>query len=110
MKWYSKTHIWFETENEKTVAGLSKHALDELNEIVLLSVDTGKFKEGDSFGVIESVKTASELICPCDMTVLNVNKDVELDPSKLDENTWIAEVKYEGDLITFEEYLRFVGK
>lgn len=108
MKFYSKTHVWFEKKDEMTYVGLSKYALDQLNEIVLLSVDVGKFKEGECFGIIESIKTASELICPIDMEVENVNQEVEKNPSKLDENTWIAQVVCEGDLMSEEEYLKFV--
>jgi len=63
---YTKDHDWVRKEGDLFVLGISDHAQDQLSDIVYLeSPEVGdSFAQGDSIGVVESVKAASDLYLP----------------------------------------------
>ena len=72
---YTKEHEWIRKEGELFVFGISDHAQDQLSDIVYLeSPEVGdSFAQGDSFGVVESVKAASDLYLPMGGEIVEVN-------------------------------------
>jgi glycine cleavage system H protein len=81
-KRYSKTHEWGAREGELIVVGVSDYAVEQLNrEIVFVELPpVGKsFSQGETFGVIEAVKTAADLYAPISGTVEAVNERIAND-------------------------------
>lgn len=113
-RFYSSTHEWVDIQEDGTaLLGLSEHAVKELGDIVY--VDPGEAGDelvaGEAFGDIESVKAASDLICPVDGKILEINEELLESPELLNEDpegTWIIKIKNPGDtdrLMDEGEYL-----
>ncbi len=72
---YSEDHEWLRIEDGEGVVGITAHAADELGDVVFVELpEVGrKLAKGETFGVIESVKTASDLFAPVAGEVVAVN-------------------------------------
>jgi glycine cleavage system H protein len=72
---YTTEHEWVKADGEHYVVGITAFAQDQLGDIVYIELpkvgDT--VEAGKPFGVIESVKTASDLYAPISGEVLEVN-------------------------------------
>lgn len=79
---YQATDEWIRLEGEEATVGITDYAQDQLNDIVFLELPAvgDTFAQGDSFGVVESVKAASDLHLPASGTVTAVNDAVEDEP------------------------------
>ena len=90
---YTAEHEWLRDEHDSTVTiGITDHAQAELGDIVyveLPAVGAG-ITQGESFGVIESVKAASDLFAPVSGTVTAVNGDLESAPQQVNEDPYGA--------------------
>ena len=75
---YSKEDEWIRVEGDGAFIGLTDYAQDSLSDIVYVELpDVGDaFSEGDSFGVVESVKAAADMFMPIDSEVLEINEDL----------------------------------
>ena len=77
---YAKSHEWLKVEGDCAKAGISSFAISQLTDLTYLqfNVDVGDtISKGQSFGDVESVKTASELYSPVSGEVVAVNKSLE---------------------------------
>lgn len=63
---YSEDHEWVRIEGKKATVGITHHAQSQLGDIVFVEVpEVGReLEKGDTFGVVESVKTVSDLFAP----------------------------------------------
>ena len=64
---YAKSHEWLKLESDGTAtAGISDHAQNSLGDITFVQLPKvgAALKAGESFGVVESVKAASDLYAP----------------------------------------------
>ncbi len=79
---YSKDHEWLRTEDEEAVVGITAYAADELGDVVFVELpEIGrKLQKDETFGVIESVKTASDLNAPAAGEVIATNEALVDDP------------------------------
>ena len=79
---YQDSDEWLRLEGAEAIVGLTDYAQDQLNDIVFLELPAvgETFVQGDSFGVVESVKAASDLHLPAGGTVTAVNGAVEDEP------------------------------
>ena len=96
---YTKTHEWISIEGDIATFGLTDHAQSELGDITYLELpEVGDaLKAGDSFGVVESVKAASDVYSPIDGEVVDVNSTA-VDGADLINNSpyddaWLVKVK-----------------
>lgn len=114
---YTKDHDWVKVEGNVAVIGISDHAQHSLGEIVyveLPEVDSD-LSAGDAYGVIESVKAASDAYTPISGKVIEINGELEDNPGALNEDpyeNWIIKVemndKSEVDaLMNAEQYEAF---
>ncbi|MGI8907382.1 MAG: glycine cleavage system protein GcvH [Candidatus Sumerlaeaceae bacterium] len=90
---FLKSHEWARTEGDTVTVGISDFAVDALNkEIVYVELpEIGrKVQQGQSFGVIESVKAASDLYAPVSGTVTAANQAVVSDPNVVSEDPYGA--------------------
>jgi glycine cleavage system H protein len=72
---YTADHEWLRVEGDEAVVGITAYAADQLGDVVFVELPaTGTALEpAQSFGVIESVKTASDLYAPAGGEVVAIN-------------------------------------
>lgn len=80
---YRSSHEWARKDGARIITGISDHAQDALGDIVFVELpEVGKvLKQGEAFGVVESVKAASDVYMPMSGTILAVNEALAGDPS-----------------------------
>ena len=115
---YGKTHEWCRAEGEIAAIGITDFAQHSLTDIVFVELpEVGKqVGAGKQLCVVESVKSVSDVFSPVSGEVVEVNKELEENPGKLNESpfeTWIAKVKMGNpkeldSLIGAEAYGEFV--
>jgi len=116
---YSVDHIWVRHEGENVKIGVSDYAQDQLGEVVYVELpETGSsFTKGDSCGVLESIKSVSDILIPVSGSIAGVNTELENSPGLVNDKPyddgWIIEVtphstdEIEG-LMSAEEYLNML--
>lgn len=118
---YSKSHEYIKLlTNNQAVIGITSYASSELGDVVFVELpEAGKsFKDNDKFGVIESVKSVSELYIPIGAKVIEVNKELSDHPEYVNQDPygkgWMLKVELTSDisqskeLISSDEYSKFV--
>jgi glycine cleavage system H protein len=96
---YTKNDEWVKLDGDTATIGISDYAQDALNDIVYVEFpDVGAtFKQGATFGVVESVKAASDVFMPIGGTVTEVNSGLEDNPETINtdpyEKGWLVKIK-----------------
>lgn len=96
---YASTHEWAKIEGDLVVTGISDHAQDALGDLVYVETPEvgSRVTAGAQAGVVESVKTASDIHAPVSGTVVEVNTALEDDPDFINEDPygkgWIYKIK-----------------
>ena len=72
---YASTHEWVTTEGDEVTVGITDYAQQALGDVVFVELpEVGRtLEQGETFGVVESVKAASDLFMPVSGEVLAVN-------------------------------------
>jgi len=95
---YSKEHEWVKIAGNKAYVGITDYAQDALGDIVFVELpEVGtEISAGDTFGVVESVKAASDIYCPVSGTITKVNEELVDSPEIINEDpygAWIIEIE-----------------
>ena len=96
---YASTHDWVRIEGDLVVTGISDHAQDALGDLVYVETpEVGQqITAGEQAGVVESVKTASDIHAPVSGTVVEINANLEDDPDFVNDDPygkgWIYKIK-----------------
>ena len=96
---YASTHEWVRIECDLVVTGISDHAQDALGDLVYVETpEVGQqITAGQQAGVVESVKTASDIHAPVSGTVVEINANLEDDPDFVNDDPygkgWIYKIK-----------------
>lgn len=118
---YAKSHEWLKVAADGTaLVGITDYAQSSLGDITFVQLPpVGKtLKAGESFGVVESVKAASDVYAPVGGTVLEVNKALDANPEKVNNapytDAWMLKLKLTnpadaGTLLSSEDYAKLVG-
>ncbi|HET7839422.1 MAG TPA: glycine cleavage system protein GcvH [Rectinemataceae bacterium] len=87
---YRASHEYARKEGAEIVVGISDHAQESLGDIVFVELpEPGKtFKQGEAFGVVESVKAASDLYMPMSGKIVAANGDLQGDPSLVNKDCY----------------------
>ncbi len=88
---YTRDHEWARTEaNGELTIGITNHAQDALGDVVYVELpEVGEsVAAGDKFGVVESVKTVSDLYSPCSGEITAVNDGLEDAPERVNEDPY----------------------
>jgi glycine cleavage system H protein len=87
---YQDTHEWARQEGDLIVCGITDHAQDSLSDVVYVELpEVGAVMEqGDIFGVVESVKAASDLYIPMSGEIVDVNDKLEDEPELVNEDAY----------------------
>ena len=101
---YSKTHEWVTVDGKHATVGISDFAQSQLGDVVFLELPKPgrKLEAGESFGVVESVKAASDLYSPISGRVTAVNELLAAKPELINSDPygdgWILKVELAGQL------------
>ena len=85
---YAKTHEWVKSTDDGTLlVGITDYAQNSLGDITYVQLPKAGtvLKLGDTFGVIESVKAASDLYSPVSGTVVAVNSQLDSAPETINQ-------------------------
>jgi glycine cleavage system H protein len=101
---YTKDHEWAKEWGGKVGIGITDFAQHSLTDIVFVELPKvgAKIEAGKPFGVVESVKSASDLYAPVSGEVTEVNKEVLEKPELVNQDpynkAWLIAVKPTGKL------------
>lgn len=118
--YFTKEHEWLRVEGDVAVVGITKHAAEELGEIVFfeLNVSAEDVQQGDSVAVVESVKAASDVYAPVDGVIVEGNPDLannpELISSDPEGNGWMLKLRLTNEsqlagLLDADAYAALIG-
>ncbi len=118
---YAKSHEWLKLESDGTATvGITDHAQNSLGDITFVQLPKvgAVLKAGESFGVVESVKAASDLYLPVAGTVVAVNTALDAAPETVNQspydNGWMLKLKVAnpgeaGALLSADDYAKLIG-
>ena len=101
---YTKSHEWLTVEGKNATVGITDFAQSQLGDVVFLDLPAPgrKLSTGESFGVVESVKAASDLYSPVAGRITDVNDKLKEHPELLNSDPygdgWILKVELAGEL------------
>ena len=102
-RYYTETHEWVRIEAGVATIGITEFAQAQLGDVVFLELPrVGRVLEmGDSFGVVESVKAASDLYAPVAGSVTEVNETLNANPELVNSDPygtgWLIRVRVDGE-------------
>ena len=114
---YSQDHEWVKVEGTKGRVGITDFAQDQLGDVVFVELpEVGrKVKAGETLGVVESVKSVSDVFSPVGGTVTAVNRNLVDHPELVNKDPygegWMAELELDDPeeltkLLSAEDYER----
>lgn len=101
--YYTKEHEWAQVDENIVTIGVTEFAQEQLGEVVYVELpeEGQKVNQGESFGVVESVKAASDLYAPVSGTVIEVNTALLEDPGSLNDdpmnNGWLIRIEMDSE-------------
>jgi glycine cleavage system H protein len=89
---YAENHEWARWDGDKIVCGISDHAQESLSDVVYVELpeEGDVFEKGDIFGVVESVKAASDLYMPMGGEIVAINEELEDAPELVNQDPYGA--------------------
>ena len=96
---FSETHEWVREEGGSATVGITDYAQSQLGDVIYLELPKvgDRLEPAGKFGVIESVKAASDLYLPCKGTVIEVNEALAKTPGLVNDDPygagWLVKVK-----------------
>lgn len=116
---YSKTYEYIIVDGVVGIIGVSLEASDKLGDIYFVELPKvgNKYERNKEAGVIESVKTASDVFMPVGGEVIEVNTELEKNPGLISSDPlgkgWIFKIKIHDkeelkDLMEYDEFKKFV--
>ncbi|MEO8003424.1 MAG: glycine cleavage system protein GcvH [Betaproteobacteria bacterium] len=90
---YSDTHQWALTDADGTISvGITHHAQDLLGDLIYVEAPAPgrKLTKGEQCGVVESVKSASDIYAPVSGNVSTINPELDKAPERINQNAYEA--------------------
>ena len=118
---YTKEHEWVKVEDNKATVGITDYAQKELGDIVFVELPAinEELEQSKRFGVVESVKTVSDLFSPLSGKIIEINKILETEPELVNaspfEKGWMLKLEIKDkeeikDLLSVADYKKFVDE
>lgn len=116
---FTKTHEWLQSSGNENLVGITNHAQELLGDVVFVDLkDVGEeVQQGDTIGVVESVKAASDIYAPVSGKIVAVNDAVRTNPELLNQDPfgkgWLVKIEPSNldemnELLVEEEYLNTI--
>jgi glycine cleavage system H protein len=118
---YTKDHEWVRDEGDGVVAiGITDYAQGSLGDVTYVDLPKPgrRFAAGDTFGVVESVKAASDLYMPLAGEVVESNEALQNAPETVNqapyEGAWMVRIKADASddfakLLSPEDYAKLLS-
>lgn len=100
---YTSDHEWVRIKGNIATVGITDHAQEELSDVVFVELPSVGMAVGlgDAIAVVESVKAASDIYAPLTGEVVEINTEVEGDPSIINSSPykegWIFKLSFEDE-------------
>ena len=80
---FTEEHEWLKIEGGVATVGITVHAAEQLGDLVFVELPEvgASFEKGGDAATVESVKAASDVYCPLDGEIVEVNEAITADPS-----------------------------
>ncbi len=116
---YAESHEWARWDGEEIVCGVTDHAQETLSDVVYIELPMvgDVYDAGEPYGIVESVKAASDVYAPVAGEVVAVNEELEAAPELVNQDPygdgWMVRLdpsdpdEFE-DLMEGDEYQAFV--
>ena len=112
---YTAEHEWAKLEHGTVTVGITSYATEQLGDVVFVELpDVGrKLEPMKAFGVVEAVKTVSDLFAPIAGEVVEVNSALSDNPALVNQSPygegWMIKIKPSGadplkGLMSSDEY------
>lgn len=101
---YTRSHEWVTVDGKTATVGITDFAQSQLGDVVFLELPSAgrKVAERESFGVVESVKAASDLYSPVAGRITAVNEKLAGKPELINSDPygegWILKLELTGEL------------
>lgn len=116
---YTKDHEWAKLDEGLAVVGITDYAQEQLGDIVYVELPQlgDALEASQAFGLIESVKAASDLFAPVSGEVVAINEGLVDRPELVNEDPyeggWMVKLQPEDEaeldrLMTAEEYTAYL--
>ena len=108
---YTKEHEWVRIEENQAVIGITDYAQSELGDIVFVEMPNigDKFKQNDTIGTIEAVKTVADIFSPINGIISEINSDIEDNPDYINSDPyakgWLIKIKFNNNDTSLNELL-----
>jgi glycine cleavage system H protein len=112
---YTPDHEWLRVEGDEAVMGITAYAADQLGDIVFVELPAAgtALETAQAFGVIESVKTASDLYAPAAGEVLAINDALGDKPELVNDDPygdgWMVRIRLSDAAAANEDGDRLMG-
>ena len=118
-KRYTNSHEWIHYEGDVACVGISKHAQDELGDIVYVELPEkgSTVKHGQEAAVLESTKAAADVYSPVSGKIIAVNEKLVDEPEKVntspENDGWLFKIQLHNpieleSLMNEEAYHKFI--
>jgi len=88
---YSVNHTWVEVQSDGSMrVGITDFAQEQLGDVVFVELpEVGRtYAADEECGLVESVKSASDIYCPVSGEIMAVNEDIEENPEKINTDPY----------------------
>lgn len=118
---YSKEHEWIRVKGKVAIIGITDYAQDQLGDIVMveLPAEGEPVTKDDAFGVVESVKSVSDIFAPVSGKVMEANDPLSDSPGVINEDCygegWLVRIEMSNpsdldDLMDAKAYEAFLAE
>ena len=121
---YAENHEWARQDVDEIVCGISDYAQESLSDVVYVELpEVGdEFEQGDIFGVVESVKAASDLYMPMSGEITAVHEELKDAPELINQDPYgegwmirftpvaLAEFDDLMDTVAYEEFVAWMAR
>lgn len=118
---YTSEHEWVRMDGDEAVIGITEFAQDQLGDIVYVELPAvgARIEQHKQFGVVESVKTASDLYAPISGVIIAVNGSLVDEPQAVNDapygDGWMLRVRPDNtaelnELLSAQQYTDLTGE
>ncbi len=120
-KKFTKDHEWVEKSGDLLIVGITDFAQNQLGDVVSIELPQvgSSFKQNDVMAIVDSVKASSDIFCPVDGEIVEVNEKLLENPELINQSAfgdgWIIKIKPKNSqqfdsLLSKEQYEELIGE